>query len=192
MKEKTESEKIQLSINEKLGINKYNEDEKGIHYGFYYGNKISSEVLNDICMGDDLIYEENIEELKEAFKDTIREFCENNNLDSEHIGMDNNDLLDDIIDQFNNNYQNDYHKYRYEKDGYIIEYSNDSDDLIVIKSPYWTFRGFCSPCAPNGCYLGSDGNIPSYCLDKDFFDEWIECPYDEYFEVKDFKEEEGA
>jgi hypothetical protein len=188
-RELTESEKVQMSINQKLGINTYNQDEKGIHYGFYYGTKISGEALDDICQGEDLIYNENIEELKEEFKEVIKDFCDNNYINHENIDIDNNSLWDNILDEYNNNYMNDYSKYRYEEGGYIIEYDNNSNDLIIIKSPYYTYRGVCSPCAPNGCYLESEGNIPCYVLGNDFYDEYNEIPYNEYFEVKDFKKE---
>ncbi len=29
----------------------------------------------------------------------------------------------------------------------------ESGDIFIVKSPYYTFAQFCSPCAPGACYL---------------------------------------
>ena len=161
----------------------YNEDELGIHYTFGYGHHISGDALNDICQGDDLVYDEAISDLREEFEGVIEEFLDNNYLNDHNLNIDR--MFDDnIIDIFNDSYQNDYQRFRYEQDGSIIEYDNNGNDLIIIKSPYYTFRGFGSPCIPNGCYIETEGDIKAYCLPIDWFDEYSEIPYKEYYKVE--------
>ncbi len=43
----------------------------------------------------------------------------------------------------------------YDGDGYICHQSADDPDIFVIKSPYYTYAQFCSPCAPGAGYLMS-------------------------------------
>jgi hypothetical protein len=170
----------------------YNEDPiTHMHFGFGHGNMISGEALGDICQeGDDLVYDDALANLKEEFKDAITSFLSNNYLTEHNLDIDR--MFDDNIqDIFSDNYQNDYCRYRYEKDGYIIEYDNNTNDLTVIKSPYYALRGICSPCAPNGGYLGSEGQLPTYCLGEDFFDEYNPMPY-ECFKVEDYLNDDSS
>jgi ribosomal protein L37AE/L43A len=37
----------------------------------------------------------------------------------------------------------------YLSDGEYQAWSDSYGDIFITKSPYYTFRGFCSPCAPN-------------------------------------------
>ena len=78
----------------------------------------------------------------------------------------------------------------YEPDSYILddgEYKAESDsqgDIFILKSPYYTYAQFCSPCAPGACYLKNeleekDENNKCYCFGHDFFDEGI-APYTVY------------
>jgi hypothetical protein len=43
--------------------------------------------------------------------------------------------------------------FEYNQDGYICHQSADDTDIFVIKSPYYTYAQFCSPCAPGAGYL---------------------------------------
>jgi hypothetical protein len=45
--------------------------------------------------------------------------------------------------------------FSYNEDGYICHQSADDTDIFIIKSPYYTFAGYCSPCAPGAGYLMS-------------------------------------
>ena len=68
-------------------------------------------------------------------------------------------------------------------------HSNDSDyivtncldnDLMVIKSPYYTYARYCSPCVPGAGNLDSpdlENGVMAYCLGLDWFDEYSPCPY---------------
>ena len=67
----------------------------------------------------------------------------------------------------------------YEKDGYVLVTDTDCIDVFVVKSPYYTFAKFCSPCAPGACDLtapAKNGN-KCYCLDETFFENAEGAPY---------------
>jgi hypothetical protein len=82
---------------------------------------------------------------------------------------------------------------------YIATQSGDDSDIFVIKSPFYTYAQFCSPCAPGACHLEhpldepitidhdkrqATENYPNnkcYCLGPDWFDDDYEtCPYHVY------------
>lgn len=69
--------------------------------------------------------------------------------------------------------------HNYDGDGYQI--TQDGGDLFVIKSPYFTFCKFCSPCAPGAGYLlePTPYGIKTYCLGHDWF-EGNKAPYPVY------------
>lgn len=54
---------------------------------------------------------------------------------------------------------------------------DSSNDTWVLKSPYYTFAQFCSPCAPGACYLldPCEGYVDSpnkcYCFGTDWFED---------------------
>ena len=66
--------------------------------------------------------------------------------------------------------------WQYASDRYILTTDSDCIDLFVIKSPYYTFAQFCSPCAPGACYLPNHItpekpiNNKCYCLGAEWFD----------------------
>lgn len=75
----------------------------------------------------------------------------------------------------------------YEHKGYKITKCLDND-LMILKSPFFTYAQFCSPCVPGACNLDSPLEDPSdqlkwpdsnkcYCLGVDWFDEESPCPY---------------
>ncbi len=68
----------------------------------------------------------------------------------------------------------------FDDDGYNLTDCLDSD-IFVLKSPYYTFARFCSPCVPGAGNLDSadpDG-VKTYCLGHDWFDEG-KAPYPVY------------
>jgi hypothetical protein len=68
-------------------------------------------------------------------------------------------------------------------DGEYKATCGDDGDIFILKSPYYTFAQFCSPCAPGAGYLRNpvkDGP-KTYCFAADWFDDSIEpCPYPVY------------
>lgn len=66
-------------------------------------------------------------------------------------------------------------------DGEYKASSDDSGDVWVFKSPYFTYAQFCSPCAPGACYLMNpieehDPNNRCYCFGHDWFEDG-KAPY---------------
>ena len=73
--------------------------------------------------------------------------------------------------------------YVYIDDNYQIE-SDEYNDLFILKSPYYTYAQYCSPCAPGACHLGNpldikDKNVKCYCLGHDWFNSG-KAPYTVY------------
>ena len=68
----------------------------------------------------------------------------------------------------------------YDRDGYQITDCLDSD-LFILKSPYYTFAQFCSPCVPGAGNLDNPmpEGIKTYCLGHDWFEDG-KAPYPVY------------
>lgn len=70
---------------------------------------------------------------------------------------------------------------------YLIDSFMDNTDVIIVKSPYFTYAQFCSPCAPGACNLDSPLDRPEqdnkcYCLGHDWFENG-KAPYP-VFDIK--------
>jgi len=65
-------------------------------------------------------------------------------------------------------------------------FQDDSGDLWVTESPYYTNAQFCSPCAPGACYLANpcDDGAKAYCLGADWF-KGDKAPYPIYLVATD-------
>jgi len=72
--------------------------------------------------------------------------------------------------------------YRINNGEYVAE-CNDSGDIFVFKSPYYTKCDFCSPCAPGASDLTSEGDVKAYCFGPDWFDG--EPPHEIYLVSKE-------
>ena len=170
-----------------------NYDEKtGIHFGVISPNNICQETLNDLCdKSTDTIYEESKNEM---IKD-LNAFCDNHGLSIHNIPA------DEIIEEWNQSYQNDNHGYEYEDQEYTLKICDDNFGIFVIKSPYYTYTRLCSPCAPNAgdldnpikadhrCKDITNTGAKTYCLPREFFDsEYSKIPY-RYYRVDNDKEE---
>jgi hypothetical protein len=72
-------------------------------------------------------------------------------------------------------------EYTYDDEGYVCQQSADDPDIFIIKSPYYTFCGYCSPCAPGTGYIMStrEEGIKAYCFGHDWFDD-EKAPYPVY------------
>jgi len=70
--------------------------------------------------------------------------------------------------------------YYFDSEEYIAECGDDGD-IFVMKSPYFTYCVFCSPCAPGAGYLmtPADDGIKAYCFGHDWFDDQ-KAPYKVY------------
>ncbi|HEX9804271.1 MAG TPA: hypothetical protein VGA67_01175 [Candidatus Dojkabacteria bacterium] len=72
----------------------------------------------------------------------------------------------------------------YIDDGKYLAEHGENRDVFIMKSPYFTYAQFCSPCAPGACYLtnpvdNTHDNNMCYCLGHDFFEDG-ETPYPVY------------
>lgn len=72
----------------------------------------------------------------------------------------------------------------YNQDGYHATQDRDDTDIFVMKSPFFTYAQFCSPCAPGACHLRNpitekDDNNKCYCFGHDWF-EGGKAPYPVY------------
>jgi len=152
-------------------------DEKSgleIHYGTIYGNDVSSFALDDIIThGKDLDYEEGLNQLKEDFKEVINQFLEDNYLNDHYVDIDQ--MFEGIESSFNDTYESNDATYLYEEEGYVIEFHTYDNSLIILKSPFVCYSAPCSPCFPNGGYIKDKGNVLTYCLGKEFYDEYTPC-----------------
>jgi len=68
-------------------------------------------------------------------------------------------------------------------DGYRATCGDDGD-IFILKSPYFTYAQFCSPCAPGACHLRNpldeaDENNRCYCFGHDWFEDG-KAPYPVY------------
>ena len=67
---------------------------------------------------------------------------------------------------------------------YTAYQSQDDPDIFIIKSPYFTYAQYCSPCAPGAVYLMNplsekiDQN-KGYCFGHDWFESG-KAPYPVY------------
>lgn len=157
-------EMVNSIIDEKSGLE--------IHYGTIYGNDVSSFAFDDIIRnGTDLNHKEAIEQLKEDFISHMMIFCEDNYITFENIDI--NSMFEQIEEEFNQNYQNDYQVYHYTSDGYDLTYDNNDNSITILKSPFVCYAAECSPCFPNGGYIKDKGNLLTYCLGSDWYDEDI-------------------
>jgi hypothetical protein len=77
--------------------------------------------------------------------------------------------------------------FTYEQDGYAAQCGEDGD-IFIVKSPFFTYAQFCSPCAPGACHLGNpledpnpeeDSGNRAYCFGHDWFEDGV-APYPVY------------
>jgi len=67
---------------------------------------------------------------------------------------------------------------------YKAEQSHDDTDIFILKSLYFTYAQFCSPCAPGAGYImneieDKDPNNKTYCFGHNFFESG-KAPYKVY------------
>lgn len=164
------------------GMGRTNIDsETGIRYGVLSKHDLASHAWDIIYSeATDLDYAEAVEnaksELAHAIKSVLEEYSANFNA---------TELASDIIDDLDFNLESggDSRRYLYEGESETFSVLSDGD-LMVTKSKYYTLCSFCSPCAPGAGYLGSDGNVKTYCLGPDWFSDDRPMPYD-CFRVSD-------
>jgi hypothetical protein len=161
--------------------------ETGIRYGVISQNSCMAEAIDDIMTyGEDVAYEE-------CLAEAVREA----RIEWESEGNDPEDFDEEsATDSFGMNYEGGgLSDYLYEQDGYKLTGCLDND-IFVLRSPFYTFAQFCSPCVPGACNLDNPFEAPDrlnpdspsfgldyrtfaqgsnfvrcYCLGHDWFDD---------------------
>lgn len=162
----------------------------GVRYGVISQNSVSPDALDSITQdGEDLAWKEALAEAIAEAKKEAREDAIAKGEDAEDAENDVNE--DDVSESLSMNWESSFSNYVYEQDGYKMTGCLDND-LFVLKSPFFTFAQFCSPCVPGAGNLNSpfessknqqslngkdyakeaqDASFPRvYCLGHDWFD----------------------
>lgn len=156
----------------------------GIHYGVIRKNDLFNCAEEFYERATDLTYELEENNLKNVIETGLGGM-----LNEEHV----KEIVDIAVKLLREEYEGDCAVLLYEQDGFKLYASNDDTDLMVLKSPYYTYAKKCSPCAPNAGDLSAavkskdeikSDMVKTYCLPADWFDEEEGCPY-EYWEVEE-------
>ena len=156
------------------GMGQTNIDTNGIRYGVIHSNRLASHAWDTIASdGTDLDYLDAMDNLKSELSHAIKSV-----LQDYATSYDEADLADSIIESLEFDWEStgDCTRYSYESEGLAFNVCSDGD-IFVTLSPFYTLAEFCSPCAPGAGYLGSDGNVKTYCLGPDWFDSEHPMPY---------------
>lgn len=119
----------------------------GIRYGVISQNSVMPEALDEIMThGEDVAYAECLKSHLEAARANF--------VPSDEDGEEFDE--DEAAQDFADRYQSDggLSDYLYERDGYKLT-GCLSNDLFVLKSPFFTYAQFCSPCVPGAGNLDS-------------------------------------
>lgn len=150
--------------------------ETGIHYGAISQDSVMGEVLSEMefdygdptcpeCMSTVVDFDDDTHENYKQFSRGCWDYaCENCALIFDGEDVYPEDPLGMYIE---------------DKDYTVV--SCLDNDLMVINSPYYTYAQYCSPCVPGAGNIDNplhkDDGIKTYCLGKDFFDEYSPLPY---------------
>ena len=157
-----------------IGIPNFDPDT-GIHYGVINMNTPMSEAVTDMLFKSaDVYYDAAVIEIDDAVDELIA-------ATSDVHGGDQclRDQIKELMMTSLEDFQGD--EFEYSEEGYyVIAYTNENV-IMVIKSPWYTLSNKCSPCYPNAGDLDTPGELKTYCLGADFFED-EKAPY-EIFEV---------
>jgi len=181
-----------------LGADAPNVDHTtGIRYGWISQHSLNPDAVEDIIQnGDDLTYASAVDDAKDRIGAALLPVLEDMGV-LPYVGKYSpraedtkrrDDALAEIVEgvwenveqTWNDQYESDGASYRYERDGYVLQLASDGD-ICVIKSPFYTYAAFGSPCIPNAGHLDTprdleDGGVKTYCLAADWFDD-ATAPY---------------
>lgn len=163
--------------------------DTGIRFGVIGQNheSLNPDAVQDIWQhGTDLAFENYQTEVKQSIRNALSDyFSDMQWKDGTPSKLDNatENAFEAISDSLGDSYEGmTSGPMLYEKDGFKIQ--SDETDLWVLKSPYFTYAQFCSPCAPGACYLTNPLDEPHaenkcYCLGSDWFED-EKAPYPIY------------
>ena len=145
-----------------------------------------------------------LEAIAEYLHDVTIESCVNRVLHSLKQDLEDNptdaelkSAIDEAIDENLGDYweADGISTYVYDTEEYKLQSCLDHD-IFILKSPYYMYGQYCSPCVPGAIncecevdieLLGRDSLPKGYCLGHDFFSEAHRAPY-RVFRVEDDKE----
>ncbi len=159
------------------GMGKTNIDTtNGIRYGVISMNALAHWAWEDFesDYGDPTCPECGNDALSEYDDDKHGQYPEHNGCDDyacEHceLLLDSSDVYGD--ETIGHNLDSDGYK------GFVDSYN----DVMLVRSPYFTRADFCSPCAPGAGHLENynPNGVKTYCLGHDWFEERV-APYPVY------------
>lgn len=161
------------------GNNQTNIDkETNIRYGVISQGSINPESLDDIYFGSNST-DRNYDAWKEEIKSKIESA-----LDDFMLSSQAKELAEHAVEDYDNLgdcYQSDEINPHFDDNEYIIEKCLDFD-LFIIKSPFFTYAQFCSPCVPGACNLDTPLNPACPNCNNDFLPEnKTSCPAGDYY-----------
>ena len=169
--------------------------DTSIRYGVICQNSVSGEAVEDVYHGPhsrDLAFESAEEELKNKLRGVLEDYFSDYKRGTKGDGMNNGtsrldvavDDAFDAVDGWADNFDHETDPL-YEHDGYKVTKCLDCD-LMILKSPFYTYAQFCSPCVPgagnldhpfdgpieNWCKAAEEAGFPKvFCLGHDWFDD---------------------
>jgi len=155
--------------------------ETGVRYGIIAMNSLDGSGWETMASGDDLDFEAFKREVCSTLRTAIEGVLEQHRLDGCNDAL---GIAQDTVDNLEfDSYESsgDCTRYSLRRDGYALTTTADGN-LFVIKSPYYTFAQYCSPCVPGAGNLDvPSGDGPkTYCLASDWFDDVRPCRYPVY------------
>lgn len=138
------------------------DSETQIRYGIISQHGVMPEALDDIfSRGTDLELENAEGELKSKLRGVLEDYFSDSKRGAKGDGTNNGTSRLDVavedcfaaLDGWADNIESSA-CYRLEEDGLVLQTDN-GNDLWVIKSQFYTYAQFCSPCAPGACHLAN-------------------------------------
>lgn len=136
--------------------------ETGIRYGVINANSLHGDVLDQMTQeGIDVGMDNAREDLISGLKLAVRDYT--------RYSAVLEGLLNEIADHAFEDCEG-YGPFDFTIDGVTGSYSNDSNIVMIFKSPVKVMARQCSPCYPNAGDLDSleDGNVETYGVPTDW------------------------
>ena len=161
--------------------------DTSVRYGVICQNSVSGEAVEDVYHGPhsrDMAFESHRDEIKEAIASAIKG---SNKLEDSFRERDLESIIEAAFDEAEEHIASLLAATDplYEHDGYKITKCLDCD-LMILKSPFYTYAQYCSPCVPgagnlnhpfdgpieNWCKAAEEAGFPKvFCLGHDWFDD---------------------
>lgn len=148
----------------------------GIRFGFGYVNE---NIPLELVAEEWATFENNVsfKAARQEVEDLLKDALEFNKLHAYFSEGYLDGIVENMLDHWASEYEENDVVYEYvtyadeakTQPVTVIEYHSADNSYVVKKSPYFTYRGLCSPCAPNGGQLETPGSFKTYCLSPEDF-----------------------